>query len=966
MRKTFLWSAIAFLAIFAMACTPSYQSVPNDALNARIYTLDNGLKVYMTVNKDEPRIQTYIAVRVGGKNDPAETTGLSHYLEHLMFKGTKQFGTVNYEAEEPMLNQIEDLFEIYRTKTDEAERKAIYHQIDSISYEASKYFIPNEYDKLMAAIGSSGTNAYTSQDMTVYTEDIPSNQIENWAKIQADRFENLVIRGFHTELETVYEEKNRSLTNDSRKVNEKVFSMLFPHHPYGKQTVLGTQDHLKNPSITNIKNHFQTYYVPNNMAICLSGDFDPDKTIRIIKKYFSSMQPNNSIPALEVADEEIVNTPIVEEVLGNDAEQVTIAWRFPSINSAEYDKLSLLDMIVCNGQAGLFDLNLSQQQKVLGATSNIYEFGDYCAFVATGMPQEGQTLDQVKDLMLEQIEKIKNGDFDEYLLKAGINQFKLAQMQDLQKNSSRANMFVESFIYGIPWSEEVARLDNMSNISKEDMVQFANQWLTEGYSLIYKHQGPDPNEKKIAKPQITPLVTNRDTASLFLKEIQQSKVEPIEPVFLDFDKDLTQFKANSDIPVLYVQNTDNDLFHLTYRFEMGTNTNKLMNIAFSYLSYLGTSEYTPEEIQKMFYEMACSFSLSAGGEITSIHLSGLNENMPQALALLEKLLSDPQIDQTVFDNMITDLQKARVDAKLYQRRVLNCLNYYSVYGPKSTMTNIPSTKELTQLKPEDLIDIIKSMTSYKHRVLYFGPASQEELVKELSASHIVPETLKELPAAQEFPRLITDKNEIYFTHYDTKQLFILSSSNRGELYDAQIEPLRTLYNEYFSGGMNAIVFQEMREARGLAYSADAGYLAPTKGGLPYNFYTQIGTQTDKLKEAMGTFDQIINDMPESETAFQLAKDGLEARIRSNRIIRENIIQTYLSAERIGTYTDSRRLLFEQLPSMTLADIKAFQEKWIKGRTYHYCVLGDEKDVDFSFLKTYGEIHRLSLEEIFGY
>lgn len=220
-----------FLALVICSCSSqkkySYETVPNDPLKARIYTLDNGLKVYLTVNKETPRIQTFIAVRVGGKNDPAETTGLAHYFEHLMFKGTDKFGTQDYATEKPLLDAIEQQFEIYRKTTDEAERKAIYHTIDSLSYEASKYAIPNEYDKLMAAIGSTGSNAYTWYDQTVYQEDIPSNQIENWAKIQADRFENNVIRGFHTELEAVYEEKNMSLTRDNSKVQEAIFFFSF-------------------------------------------------------------------------------------------------------------------------------------------------------------------------------------------------------------------------------------------------------------------------------------------------------------------------------------------------------------------------------------------------------------------------------------------------------------------------------------------------------------------------------------------------------------------------------------------------------------------------------------------------------------------------------------------------------------------------------------------------------------------
>ena len=302
MKRFNLFFAIVIMSLtFLGACSQKgvdYKTYPNDPINARIYTLDNGLKVYMSVNTETPRIQTYVAVRVGGKNDPSETTGLAHYFEHLMFKGTEKFGTQDYEKEKPLLDEIERLFEVYRSTENEDERRSIYQVIDSISYEASEYAIPNEYDKLMASIGATGTNAYTGFDMTVYTDNIPSNQIDNWARIQADRFSNNVIRGFHTELETVYEEKNMSLTRDGRKVNEQLMAALFPHHPYGQQTVLGTQEHLKNPSITTIKEYYRTYYVPNNMAICLAGDFDPDEMIGIIEQYFGDMMPNPDLPEL--------------------------------------------------------------------------------------------------------------------------------------------------------------------------------------------------------------------------------------------------------------------------------------------------------------------------------------------------------------------------------------------------------------------------------------------------------------------------------------------------------------------------------------------------------------------------------------------------------------------------------------------------------------------------------------------
>ncbi|MDR0961839.1 MAG: insulinase family protein, partial [Mediterranea sp.] len=575
----------------------SYESVQGDPLNARIYTLNNGLKVYMTVNKEQPRIQTYIAVRVGGKNDPAETTGLAHYFEHLMFKGTQEFGTSNYEAEKPLLDQIEREFEIYRKTTDEDARKAIYHTIDSLSYEASKYAIPNEYDKLMAAIGANGTNAYTSFDVTCYTEDIPSNEVENWAKIQADRFKHNVIRGFHTELETVYEEKNMSLTRDPRKMYEAVLTSLFPHHPYGTQTVLGTQEDLKNPSITNIKNYYKEWYVPNNMAICLSGDFNPDAVIATIEKYFGDLVPNPNLPKLNVDPETEILEPISKDVLGLDAENIALAWRFPGAADKDAGTLQVVSQILYNGQAGLIDLDLTQQQKTLSAYCSPMIMSDYSALLMQGRPKQGQTLEEVRDLLLGEVKKLRDGDFDDKLLEANINNFKLSRLQQLESNDARADWFVQSFINGTNWADEVNFIDQVSKLTKADIVAFANKYLKDSnYAVIYKRQGKDPNEMKIAKPQITPIVMNRDSASAFLKEIQLSDVTPIEPVFLDFSKDMTQLTGKAGIPVLYKQNTTNDLFQLIYWFDMGNNNDKALGLAAQYLEYLGTSDMTPEEV----------------------------------------------------------------------------------------------------------------------------------------------------------------------------------------------------------------------------------------------------------------------------------------------------------------------------------------------------------------------------------
>jgi predicted Zn-dependent peptidase len=941
--------------------------VPNDPLKARIYTLDNGLKVYMTVNKEQPRIQTYIAVRVGGKNDPAETTGLAHYFEHLMFKGTELFGTQNYAAEKPLLDQIEQQFEVYRKTTDEAARKAIYHTIDSLSYEASKFAIPNEYDKLMAAIGASGTNAYTSFDVTCYTEDIPSNEIDNWAKIQADRFKHNVIRGFHTELETVYEEKNMSLTRDSRKVYETMLNALYPHHPYGTQTVLGTQEHLKNPSITNIKNYYKEWYVPNNMAICLSGDFDPDRMIATISQYFGDLVPNPDLPKLTITPEQPITQPIVKEVLGLEAENVTLAWRFPGAADKDVEALQVASMILYNGQAGLIDLDLTQQQKTLSAYASTMIQSDYSALVMRGSPKQGQTLDEVKELLLGELQKLRTGDFDESLLEANINNFKLSRMQQLESNDARADMFVESFINGTNWSDEVTALDRMSKLTKADIMAFADKYLKDNnYAIIYKRQGKDPNELKIAKPQITPIVMNRDTASAFLKEIQASRVAPIEPVFLDYNKDLKQLTTQSGIPVLYKQNTTNDIFQLVYLFDMGNYNDKALSTAASYLEYLGTPDMTPEQIKQEFYRLACSFYVSPGNERSYVVLSGLSENMPAAMKLFEKLMANAVVNKEAYTNYAGDILKSRKDAKLSQSQNFSRLTNYAMYGADSPAKYMLTEAELKGMNPQTLVDLIHELNSYRHRILYYGPDSDTQLLGLINAEHKVPETLKEVPAGKAFNYQPTPETKVYIAPYDAKQIYMAQISNKGDKYSSNVEPIMQMYNEYFGGGMNSIVFQEMRESRGLAYSAWAGFTTPSFLKYPYLFRTQIATQNDKMLDAIHTFNDIINNMPQSENAFKLAKEGLISRLRTERYTKSTVLWSFIEAQDLGETTDPRAKLFKDVQGMTLQNVVDFQKEWVKGRTYIYAILGDKKELNMTELKKIGPVTELTTEDIFGY
>ncbi|MBR5634209.1 MAG: insulinase family protein [Prevotella sp.] len=965
MRKI-LTIGLLLLGLTASAKTYEYKTVAGDMTQTRIYTLDNGLKVYLSVNKEKPRIQTYIAVRTGSKNDPAETTGLAHYLEHIMFKGTKQFGTSNPEAEQVLLDDIEARYEAYRLLTDPEERRVAYHGIDSVSQLAAQYFIPNEYDKLMSAIGAEGTNAYTSNDVTCYTEDIPSNEIENWAKIQSDRFQNMVIRGFHTELEAVYEEYNIGIAKDSRKLWEGMSRMLFPTHPYGTQTTIGTQEHLKNPSIVNIKNYFSKWYVPNNCAICMAGDFDFDTTIAIIDRYFGSWKPGADVRQPEFPALKAITEPRDTTIYGLEAETLWMGWRFGRGNSPEIDTLNVVGEMLSNGTAGLIDLNINQQMKALNAFAGNWNLRDHSLFLMGGTPKEGQTLEEVRELLLGEVEKLKNGDFSDDLLPSIVNNAKLQYFTQLESNQRRASLFVDTYINEIPWEQQVGYLDRISGITKQQVIDFARRHFRQNYVTVFKRQGEDTTLKKIDKPAITPIPTNRDQMSEFVKNIQNSDVKPIEPRFVDFQKDLTFGKTKKKLPYIYVKNTENGRFTLAFRYDFGNESDLRYAYAKEYLKVLGTDKYTKEQIQQEFYKLACDYDISVGNRSIDVMLYGLAENMPQALALLEHLMQNAKVDHEAAKQIIDLEEKSRNDAKLNQQQNFSRLVQYGLYGQYNPARHDLSIAELRQQDPQQLLTLLKNLKNYEHTILYYGPMSEQELANVVTKTHKTAKKLAAVPVGKHYTHQATPQNEILIAPYDAKNIYMRMIHNENRKWNPDEAAVKALFNEYYGGGMNTIVFQEMREARGLAYNAFADYVEPSFNDQPEYFFTHIITQNDKMMDCIRHFNLILDTIPQSETAFRIAKDALTKRLQSQRTTKFSLINAWLSAKRLGIDYDIDKKIYEALPALQLSDIVRFEQQELARKPYRYVILGDEKELDMESLGKIGTIRRLSTEEIFGY
>ncbi|MDR0683495.1 MAG: insulinase family protein [Dysgonamonadaceae bacterium] len=941
----------------------SYEEVTNDPFKARIYTLKNGLKVYLSKNLDEPRIQTVIAVKAGSKDEPRDNTGLAHYLEHMMFKGTNHFGTSDWEKEQILLDSIHSLFELHKEAKTVDAKKAIYKQIDVISNMAAQYAIPNEYDKIAGAIGASGTNAFTSYDMTCYVNEIPSNEIERFMKLEYDRFSNLQLRLFHTELETVYEEFNIYQDRGNSVLWAKVFEGLFKNHPY-KTDVIGLPEHLKNPSMNSVMKFQKEYYVPNNIAVCMTGDLDFEKTVQIIDKYFGQMQANPNLKHPDPIKESPITSPAYYDVATPDQELIAVTYRTEGAKSEEIVMLDLIASIFSNGKAGLIDLDLIQKQKVLSLMTGLETLKDYGLFVFYGQPRDGQTLEDVGSLVQEEIKKLKAGDFDKDLLEAIINNKKL-EIIERTDNRFAAYSFIDAFIGERDWIDYISHTDKMAKITKAEVVAFANNFFKDNYVTVYKRTGENKNKTVVEKPHITPVKVNRDKASSFATDLLAMKPEPIQPVFLDFNEVIKKKNIKDGIDFYYTPNTTNNIYSLNQYCNISEVTDKKLALAFQYLPYLGTSKYSPEELKKEMYKLAMSFDLESTSERSYVNVYGLNETMDKSLALVQELLNDAVVNQEAYDNLVNDILKERANQKLNKTVILNrgLLNYLK-YGPKSAFTDIISEEELRAINPQELIDILKQFSAYEHGFFYYGPDS-EASVFDLLKGLKTPEPLKPVPVKVQYPELPMDKPVVYFTNYDMVQTEIIFLA-KDEIFDPENLPYVEMFNSYYGGGMNSIVFQEIREARALAYSAYSYVSNPRRKGESNYIAAYVGTQSDKMVNAMDAFRELLKNMPSSEKAFEISKETVLNNMRSERITKSGIFWTYMYLKDLGIDYDYRKPVYETIQKLTLNDVQNYFDNHVKPAKYSVILVGKKSNIDFNYLNKIAPVKELSLKEVFAY
>jgi predicted Zn-dependent peptidase len=940
-----------------------YTSYSNDPTNSRWYTLDNGLTVILAPNHTKPRVQTLIATKAGSSSDPSTNTGLAHYLEHMLFKGTDKYGSLDFEKEQALLSQIDALYDQYNHTKDEAERKHIYHIIDSVSGEAAKYAIANEYDRMLQGVGAQGTNAFTSFERTVYVNDVPANQIHTWLDIEAERFRNPILRLFHTELEAVYEEKNRSLDSDNSKVYESLFEASFPNHNYGRQTTIGVVEHLKNPSLIKIREYYHTYYVPNNMAIILAGDIDPAQTYEWIKNKFSYMVAKE-VPTQTFEDDPALLSPHKIEITGPSAESITMGYRVPDALSKEANLIHLIDMILSNSKAGLIDLNMVKAQKCLRAYSSTMLLKERGLHYFSGSPLEGQSLEELEQLFYDQINLIKTGQFNMDLIQSIVLNQKVSEIKRFDSYQGTAYTLMDAFIMGKDWSKKLNSLDQMLLYTKEDITSFANKYYIPGNIVVYKRKGEKEESAKIEKPEITKVEVNRGETSDFTSDILSREKTPATPQFLDYKNDIEFSSLGKNIPVWKVKEGDDQLFSLYYVLDIGSFHDQKLALAVEYLKFLGTDQYSSDDIATEFYKLACNFGVSTGREQSYVYLNGLASSFDDAIQLFEHLLANAQPDQAKLDQMIAKKLKARADSKLNKGRIMSRLRSYALYGEQNPSNYIISNDNLSTIKASELTDYIHSLNQFQHKIWYSGPLSSKTLNKCLKKYHSYPKTFKETPQLKEFKMKDVTESTIYFAHYDMVQAEIMWLKKSNVLNIDEAADI-SLFNEYFGGGMSSIVFQEIRESKALAYSTYSYYAKASKLGDDNFVMAYIGTQADKLSDGVDAMNELLTNLPEDEGKFENGKSALRQNLETSRVLKTSILFDYDKSLKLGFTEDPRKQLASRLETVTLDDIVKFHNDKIKGQ-YQFALVGSKDKIDFEKLKSQGTLKTISLEELFGY
>lgn len=941
-----------------------------DAQELKTFKLANGLSVYVWEDETQSDVFGMVGVRAGSYDDPEQYTGLAHYLEHMLFKGTQKIGALDWAKEEPIYNQIIAKYDEMAAEQDPQKKNEIGMQINELTIEAAKISSSVEYCNLCELIGDKITNAWTSYDFTCYVNQIPAYRMNQWLTLASERFINPVFREFQTELETVYEEYNRGKDEAGRAVQEKMLESIFGKTPYAR-SVIGLGEHLKNPQLSKLIEFYQKWYVPGNMVLVIVGNVKANDIIGKIGTTFGKL-PAGPVPERKVVADEKIQGRIQKTVYVGYSPVVYMV--FNGIKAGSEDEIPLevvMNLISNSNETGVAD-KLVLDGEISSVGAEVLSFKEQGRLIIEGVPlydnsqRRYATNKSTEKKLLAAIEKVRNGEFtDEDVELAKTNLCIQAEIM-MEDNQSMASLLAQSFIYGQDPTDIVNRIEKIKAVTAEQIKTLAKKYLDDNYLVLNfeKEKSNEPKDK-ISKPLYKPLIQAEGQQSMFAQQFKYVRPGAVTDTKLKLENVQTK-KINELSELNYTKNPNSNIFNLTIRYGVGTNVLPKLAYAATLMNDAGImGNYKSQELKKQFAKLHVDYAVAADEDYLTIQVMGEENSLTAACDLLSRLILMPELDEKQLNRLKNNILGTRYVRRWDPSSGKQPLLAYVLYRDNSPYIKEPTDYVVNDMTIADLTGDITRAANYAAKIYYTGSMPFDDVHKILS-EHL-PLVAHEKPSDSPQDRKIADvsENTVYFyANNDAKQAQIYFYFPMLK-YSKEMEVITNAFYQYFSGDFNGLVLTEIREKRSMAYSAGARPMSPTLAGNPIFFYGTIGTQNDKTIEAVTVFMDLLKDMPRHDWRIDNIKSYLLQICQTSNPGARSLPFAKDAYKLLGFEGEPMDEMIKQIESLTMDDIMKFYEENIKGKPVVIGIMGNPKDFNVNDLAKFGKVNRIGPKQIYN-
>lgn len=946
----------------------SYQSQAEDlnALKVKEYRLENGLTVWLNEDHSQPKVFGAVVVKAGAKDCP--DTGIAHYFEHMMFKGTDRIGTLDYEAEKVLLDSIAMKYDELAMTEDTAARARLQKEINELSIRSSEYVIPNEFNRLINRFGGSGLNAATSYDATIYFNTFSPQYMVQWAEINSERLINPVFRLFQSELETVYEEKNMYGDFIGGQVMDTLMARYFGPHPYA-YPIIGSTKNLKNPRLTEMHKFFEDYYVASNMALILSGDFDAQQVMPILEKAFSRIRSGNApkqekvmLPPFNGRETMKVKFPIpFIKAMG-------LGFRGVSANHEDQVALNIAVNLLNNSNGTGYLDKLMVEHKLMGALAINESMNEAGILAVAIMPKLLiQSYSSAEKMVWDEINRVKNGDFSDEMF----NSLKLEQKRQyassLENIDSRATIMMNLFSQGKSWNDYLNEVARIESITKEDVVRVAQKYFSNNYLCVTKSTGKYPKDN-LPKPAFSPVVPrNADASSSYAKQLEKIPEQQVAPRIIDFEKDVKTSKLTPLVTLYTTPNPLNDIFTLNISYGIGAlEQPELMQLT-NYLQLLGTESLSFEQFRSRLQSIGSTLAFDVTPDAFVMKVTGFDNHIDETMELVGDFIRHAKADDKKLRQIVDD---AKVSEKAFFKsgdNVASALLEQVKYGDQSRYLRKLSLSQIKKLKGKDMLAIYDKVRSVQCDLHYCGTLPVEKVIGTIRQHLPLERTTvaSNSPYYRELKQY--DRPTVFFIDMpDMAQSIVYGYVKGDPVDDKASRHASQLFSVYFGGDMSSLMFQEIREFRSFAYRTSGRYQLPNHAhkGTAGSFTAMLSTQSDKTLDALGVLDSLIREMPLKPERVEAVKQMLVNRINNDYPPFRNLSEKVASARMEGFDRDPAEEFLRDIATMDMQDISRFYREQISGRPVVYVIAGNRKHIDMKKLAEYGTIIKVKKKGIY--